>query len=462
MVRDDAELLGCQFRTIRKSELAQPEIALEKLYDLAVCYPDSQRLNAFVVAWGSALESARASFLRTIRSLDLPDYANMQALILDAEGQPVGDYVIDLYDLYLHNVIEGNAELIRAAKGLNNIAWNEYPPAHFMPSAEVVAIMDGAIFHNERRTQVEAEIDNNPMSIHFGDVFLAGKVPANVPVVKDLEKGNASEPAEAHAEAPPAKALGRHAYMVMSQACDLMRGGSDRALLLRGEAKAYEWRQHDNRKATPKTPIMIVGQEKFVVEWDLLAPETWQIADLPGMIADSGFKLARRFRPSFALQLQHSFLSGLGRIGTLATVPARYPTDVYVYLKSSAGKAKLIAQSKLENEDAVCLVGRTANKLKEWLLLSERFRRTLRDAFVAAKANDPAKNAKSFLEAVDNPGFYRLFTAGLIITRDGSGTTRPFKDKPFDFVQVSTKVSLRDGDDIANNTPPVLIEVDLR
>ena len=58
-VRDEAELLGCQFRTIRKSELANGSTTLEQLYDLAVCYPDFQRLNLFVSEWEAALKNGR-------------------------------------------------------------------------------------------------------------------------------------------------------------------------------------------------------------------------------------------------------------------------------------------------------------------------------------------------------------------------------------------------------------------
>ncbi len=87
-VRDEAELLGCQFRTIRKSELANGSTTLERLYDLAVCYPDSQRLNLFVSEWEAALKRSQVSFLKTIRALDLSDYANTQALTLEAAGEP--------------------------------------------------------------------------------------------------------------------------------------------------------------------------------------------------------------------------------------------------------------------------------------------------------------------------------------------------------------------------------------
>ncbi len=135
-VRDRAELLGCQFRMVKKSDLGDVETMVERLYELAVSRPDSLKLNAFVLSWDRALDDARKKFLSSIRTLDLPDYANMNALILEAEEEPVGDYILDLYDLFLHYILEGDVDLVTEAKRLNDIDWKEYPPAQFMPSEE--------------------------------------------------------------------------------------------------------------------------------------------------------------------------------------------------------------------------------------------------------------------------------------------------------------------------------------
>jgi hypothetical protein len=110
-LRDEAELLGCLFRMVRKSALGDAEVMTEKLYELALSYPDTLKLNAFLLAWNVALDEAKKKFLQSIRTLDLADYANMQELILEAEGEPVGDYVLDLYDLHLHDLLEGDAGL---------------------------------------------------------------------------------------------------------------------------------------------------------------------------------------------------------------------------------------------------------------------------------------------------------------------------------------------------------------
>ena len=445
-VRDRAELLGCQFRTLKKAELASVTTPIEKLYDLVVRYPDSERLNLFVLAWDKALTAARRDFLRAIRTLDLADYANMQALILDAEGQQVGDYVIDLYDLYLHNVLEGNGDLIQAARTLNEIKWDEYPPAQFMPSSEVTAIMDGALFHNEQRTKIESDIGSNPKSLRFGDVLLSPTSPVSAVVEGNVDAGAA-------AAAP------RLAYMVMSQACDLMRGESDRVLLLQGRAQPYEWRQHDSSKSSrpTRTPIMIANGERFALEWDLLAPETWRLADIPSRVTRDGISLARRFRTPFALQLQELFLQRVGRVGTIAALPARYATSVRVFLRSADRKATLIAQASAEEENAVCLVGRDAkNQWMEWLLLSDQFCNTLADALIAAKADPPRDERDAFLTAVDNPAFYRALRTGLKISREKD--TRPLQESGYDLVLVSTKQKWDQGQDVPSGKP-IFVEV---
>ena len=245
-VRDDAEILGCQFRLLRKSELLDEVTMIERLYDLVVSRPDAMRLNEFILSWDRALENARVTFLKSIRSLDLSDYANMQALILEAEGDPVGDYIIDLFDMHLHNVLEGDDELERTANEINTIEWAEYPPAQFMPSPEVIEIMDGAIFYNKVRTGIENEGHAEFSNARLGDVFLGPEPP----------------PQTATTESPPA-ASARQAYVVISQACDLLHGNADRLLLLKGRLLPYSWKQHA-LKAQPRTPIMIHNDNRCI------------------------------------------------------------------------------------------------------------------------------------------------------------------------------------------------------
>jgi hypothetical protein len=119
--RDDAGLLGCQFRTLPKVDIETPERMHEVLYRLVVRYQDTLHLAKFVAAWREALAATGAAFLRRIRRLDLRDYADIQALVLDAEKDEVGSYLLELYDRYFHFLLEGDERLSAASKGLDAI-----------------------------------------------------------------------------------------------------------------------------------------------------------------------------------------------------------------------------------------------------------------------------------------------------------------------------------------------------
>lgn len=447
-LRDEAELLGCQFRMIPKRELSDDAAVTDVLYDLIVSYPDGLKLNGFLYAWKEALERAKGTFLKSIRTLDLPDYANMQRLILDAEGQPVGDYVLDLYDLHLHNVLESDDVLVRAAKSLNEIEWEGYPPAQFMPSPEALGIMDGALLHNQRRTDIEAEHEAAPGTVRLGDIFLG---PEETPAADGGADGNA-----------PGDRPGRYAYVVLSQACDLQHGDTDRILLLKGRVRPYHWGGHGAGGQAPRTPLMYVGEEPISIEWDVLSPETWLMADLQRRL-EQGFRRVRRLRTPFALQLQQSFVGRLARVGTLATLPARHCVGIRVFLRKRSGRAELLAQAGIDEEDAVCLVGRTIkNTVIDWLLLSERIQKEIRRRLTQVESTDlPTDGAAKIADLIGNPEFYRCFKRGLQFNRGAAKGTKPFQDTRFDVIQIVTTCDIENGGEINRSFRPITIAVDI-
>lgn len=564
VLRDDAEVLGCQFRWIDKDHLSNQDLVSEKIYDLVISHGDAVTLNQFVLAWSSALDRSKNLFMKSIRSLDLADYANVKALILESEGEPLGDYLLDIYDLHLHSLLEGDVDLAAAAKKLTTIDWaNNYPPAQFIPSDQLNAIMDGALFHNQVRT--DSYIEGNAVRTpRFGEVFLApepagqatsaqnvlepygracGLVqhsteasiakkevdvaeadPANVsaipaahdpqvepvPVPAPVEKsigqatnsenvlepdGNASgliqhsveasieekqvDVAEANpvtvpaipaahdsrAEPVPVPAAveksRRHAYIVLSQACDLQHCETDRLLVLRGDVSKYRWNQHD-RKVQTRTPIMRLDGDELSIDWDTATPETWLLSSLPEQM-EKGFRRARTFRMPFALQIQQAFIGRLGRVGTLAALPTRYAAKVRIFMKTNKDAAALLVEATREQNEAVCLVGRTHdNVLIEWLLLSPKIKQQLREKLRAVELTDFPRETPSLATLRSDPGFLRALSKGLKLNRGdqgAKGSSRPFKDTPFDVVQILTNATITAGKSIKSYRG-LVIEVD--
>ena len=441
-VRDLARLLGCQFRMLKKSVLTEREQVLERIYELVVSRPDSLKLNAFVLAWEAALDDGKEVFLRSIRRVDLPDYVNVGELVLKAEGEPLGDYILDLYDLHFHAVLEGNEALVRTARALNEIGPANYPPPQFMPSPETDDMMDGALLENEVRTRVEDEVPNLPPRL--GDVFLAPQSP--------LPKAD-------KAVAMPAP---RYAYVVLSQACDLKHGDAEQILLMRGIVKPYSASHHGNR--LPRTPVMKDGDLKFAVEWDVLAPETWRINELAGKI-EAGYRRVRRFRIPSALQLQQTFLGNLSRVGTLTAAPARYPAGVKVFLRTRAGTAQLLAEVHADTNDAVCLVGRTRkNTPMEWLILSPTLQERIRQGLKAVSPDDlpTAGGPVRLATVVDDLDFYRLLKGGMDVKHKTDGS-KPFSESspPHDVVQIITSPLFESGAEIGTTFRPLVFQIEL-
>ncbi len=437
-LRDDAEILGCQFRVMSKSQLNDVATVAENIYELVVSHPDAVVLSQFMVAWSVALDRSKQAFMRSIRSLDLADYANVQALVLESEGEPLGDYALDLYDLHLHSLLEGEADLVAAAQRITTINWKNYPPAQFTPSPALTAITDGCFFHNQVRTDSYLVADRNRMP-RLGEIFLA-------PIRKEDS-------------ADPTTEVGkRYAYVVLSQACDLQHGETDRLLLLRGEAKTHSWKEHKPASST-RTPVMRVDNDTFSIDWDTVCPETWMMKELP-KILDGGVRRVRTLRMPFALQLQQAFIGNLSRVGTLAVLPTRYGAAVRIFMRSSSERAILLTEASVDSERAVCLVGRTAkNNLMEWLLLSPAIKQQLREALNDVKEAEIPKGTPNLSTIRSDPEFFRMLGRGLLVKRDKS--SRPFKDvSEYDVIQIITSPRLENGGPMDQLYGPLVIEID--
>src|ERR1700678_1129652 len=107
--RDDAGLFGCQFRTAQKIDLSEPVEVQELIYGLSCSYRDSLKLSGSVEAWQQALSDAKTRFLTNVRRLDLRDYADLQDLILSAEGELIGEYLLEVLGQYFQYELEQDA-----------------------------------------------------------------------------------------------------------------------------------------------------------------------------------------------------------------------------------------------------------------------------------------------------------------------------------------------------------------
>ena len=72
-------------------------------------------------AWETGLTGARDRTTALIRKLRLADLAQIYELLLSAEGEPTGSYLVDIFDKVLQHEIEREAPIIDAAVALNSL-----------------------------------------------------------------------------------------------------------------------------------------------------------------------------------------------------------------------------------------------------------------------------------------------------------------------------------------------------
>ena len=93
------------FYFLPKSDLTDRVKLLLDLDMLAMALPDGHRIQKFIDTTESKMDAAVAEFLTDIKRLNIDDYVYMQRLSLQADGHPLGDYLLWLYSAYFGHLL---------------------------------------------------------------------------------------------------------------------------------------------------------------------------------------------------------------------------------------------------------------------------------------------------------------------------------------------------------------------
>ena len=135
--RDDVGLIDSAFRIIKKSDLEENDRLERQLERLAENAGDSRDLARFFHALDVGLAAATRRTLNLLRKLKLSDIGQIRQLLLSAEGEPTGSYLVDVFDRVLQHEIEGETGIIDAAIALNTFSVVRHPPPYVAGSAEL-------------------------------------------------------------------------------------------------------------------------------------------------------------------------------------------------------------------------------------------------------------------------------------------------------------------------------------
>lgn len=422
--RDKAGLLGSTFRVASKADLAKDGRLETLLARLANHYEDAKRVAAFVHAWDNGLQQAHKNFIQILRRLDLPDLAQVQALLLDFEGQMLGEYLLDVADRVLQHEIEAQAGTIATAQELNKIRLTKYPAPHLAGSPDLQDLVHRMIFQHVERLRLS--YDGETPTIQYGDVLRW----------KNAKSGN----------------LTNNVLLVETPACDLAREGLEHVLVLPGSLIPLTANDSSYGTTVPKTPVFRANNgSTYWIKWHLKERQTIPLQALrDGLRSEMKYVRLGRIRETYATEIQQRLLADMGRIGQPANPPVTFPVSISLYAVSPDQTARSVS---VEGLGTVVCLWRAKGSCLDRLVLDEAVCDALKDMIQAYSTDNVYSAARPSLEAMKTDiGLFERFERGLIKVpqKDNKWEAEKGADNRI-YLHIVRNVGVEDGSAIKGN-----------
>jgi len=316
--REDVKLHASSFRHIRKNNLQKPGRMKGLILTLATHRSDSQALATFTETWKAKAIEAVYTAAETLQKIDIDDLQHIRSMLLRFEGLKTSSYILDVFDRVLQYEIESHNAVLEAAITLDEMA-DDPAPLMISNDRDTYVVLEKTLFVNPNR---RSHATGAEWPIAFGDI-LAPKLGS------------------------PVKRRGFFAgredlvFFVASPACDLIRkDGLTTALLVGGSRKAIDMTKPGLGVTAKTTPVLVLdGDRRFQVDWDFGDLRTLNLDQARRLLHPSrgDISIVARLREGAALNLRQQFLSNVGRVGDLATLPRSTKFQASLYLPLQQG-----------------------------------------------------------------------------------------------------------------------------
>ena len=350
--RDRAKALGGLFLFIHKSDLTNRDLLLINIGSLVKTIPNGYRIQKFVKALSDSFEDSWRRFIRDITALGIHDFAYIQALSLQADGQPLGDYMLQLFSSHFGHLLFGQDEVKKNREGIDQISFSVIPPVDKLPSPHLVEIYNNSLFDLTTTDTVHPRGGKaDEMYLHLGDVF--------------INENN------------------KTSLMVLSADCDLAwtpdgkrKFKADRPILLiPGVLQPLVSEMNETERSKLRTELIRYHGMSYRIVWNLKGVSTCLHGSAQAHFED--YKLYGRLRLPYALEIQRAYAADFTRIGTSVPPPFYRPIKVQLFCESPSGKSEMIRESA--DGDAFAFLTRSGEHL------------VLRESFVASVHSDLGK-----------------------------------------------------------------------
>jgi hypothetical protein len=145
--RDKGWLIGL-FYCVTKDDLEDPEKLGINFGTWIERLEQGTKIQQFVETVEKSLKSAVDGFINSVRNLSLEDYAYVQDLSLAPNGQPLGEYMVWLFNAYLGRLaFETDKDVLKHQDIISGFSFDRLPLSQFMPSVDLIEMYDSALFN---------------------------------------------------------------------------------------------------------------------------------------------------------------------------------------------------------------------------------------------------------------------------------------------------------------------------
>lgn len=420
--RDHVGLLESGFRILAKSELKTDGALKRQLERLLSNRNETVVLARFLSALEAGMADASKRTVSIMRGMNLSDLAQLRQLLLEFEGKALGAYLVDVFDRVLQHEIESQVPIIETANELSKIDNLDPGPPYLSGAFRTQDLVARMISQAEARLPLGG---SEEFPVAFGDVYMK---PTAAPEAPEAQDGEADgEPANDNPPADPQKNdMASEVLLVVTPACDLLRGAAESALFLKGQSKQISdqsWLYKGD-----KSPAVSIDGTLCRIDWDLQKYTTLPLAELKTLIEDGSVRRVARLRQPHVLELQQKLLTSMGRVGLPAPMPARIPTTVNAHYYGADLKRKTLEAQEL-SAGCACFVGRDekGNRVVS-LVLTENACENAITALDSLSEGDFHGNGRASLKAItESSELQQLLEKGIQLNSPEDGSVKSIK-----------------------------------
>ncbi len=354
--RKDSKLLGGLFGFLPKEDLLNQEKLYINLETLAIDMPARHDIQHFVEALEESVEDASKTFIDRIMELSFEDYANIQWLGLQQDGQPLGDYMLWLYKSYLAHLVHNNDKVLAEQKRLNELYFDKFYPSQNAPSPRLAEIYRYALTEpgiEELGPHPRAVQPSEEPYLHLGDIFI-NDTKREVLMVINAECDLAFAP-EANRDFP-------HELSI---------------LLLPGILQSL----YENPKPNLVcTELFNHNSKAYRIAWYHKRAISKKYKDVWSWLSSEGYSRISRLCLPHALEVQHIFAANLTRIGMPIKPPFYRNADVELYGADEYGMCRMLFDEPIQGGASIVNRKIGEDKYEELFSLSTNCRYNLTKA----------------------------------------------------------------------------------